>query len=229
VHATKRTWPAGDCYLLEVRRFEAVVFDMDGVLIDSEPLHFEALGSVVGRDGVQLSRAENEEFIGTTVEATFSKLIAGYGLPRSLAEYTCLYDDAVLEVLAQPRPPEPGVVALIASARHLDMRLAVASSSRRVWIDATLRSIGLSDAFDVIVSGDDVSHGKPDPEIYLLAARCLGIPPKDCLAIEDAPKGVQSARRAGMTVIGVRTQYTAHLSLDGALQIVDSLTEVDLR
>jgi HAD superfamily hydrolase (TIGR01509 family) len=201
---------------------------MDGVLIDSEPLHFEALGSVVGRDGVRLSRAENEEFIGTTMEATFSKLIARYNLPRSMAEYTRLYDDAVLEALSQPRPPEPGVLALIASARNLGMQLAVASSSRRVWIDATLRSIGLSDAFDVIVSGDDISHGKPDPEIYLLAANRLGVPPERCLAIEDAPKGVQSARRAGMPVIGVRTQYTAHLALDGALHIVDSLTEVEL-
>jgi HAD superfamily hydrolase (TIGR01509 family) len=211
-----------------VRRFDAVVFDMDGVLIDSEPLHFEALGRVVGRDGVQLSRAENEEFIGTTVETTFSTLIARYALGRSIAEYTRLYDDAVLEVLSQPHLPEAGVLALIASARDLGMRLALASSSRRLWIDATLRSIGLSDAFEVIVSGDDVSLGKPDPEIYLLAASRLGIPPERCLAIEDAPKGVQSARQAGMTVIGVRTAYTAHLSLDGALRIVDSLTEVEL-
>jgi HAD superfamily hydrolase (TIGR01509 family) len=228
MHSCKRTWAADDCYLLEVRPFDAVVFDMDGVLIDSEPLHFEALGDVVGRDGVQLGRAENEEFIGTTVEATFSTLIARYGLTRSIAEYTRLYDDAVLEVLAQRRPPQPGVLALIGSARGHGMRLAVASSSRRLWIDATLRSIGLSDAFDVIVSGDDVSHGKPDPEIYLLAASRLGVLPERCLAIEDAPKGVRSARQAGMTVIGVRTPYTAHLSLDGALQIVDSLTEVDL-
>jgi beta-phosphoglucomutase-like phosphatase (HAD superfamily) len=79
------------------------------------------------------------------------------------------------------------------------------------------------------VSGDDVRHSKPDPEIYLLAARRLGLPPGACLAIEDAPKGVTSARAAGMQVVGVRTPYTAHLSLDGAQVIVDSLVELDLQ
>jgi HAD superfamily hydrolase (TIGR01509 family) len=211
-----------------VPRFDAVVFDMDGVLVDSEPLHFEALGAVVGEAGVRLSRAENEEFIGTTVEATWSTLIARYRLPLAMAEYIRLYNAAVLELLEQPRAPEPGVAALIASARRLTMQLAVASSSSRLWIDATLRSIGLSDAFDAIVSGDDVEHSKPDPEIYLLASARLGLAPERCLAIEDAPKGVESARRAGMTVIGVRTPYTAHLLLTGATRTVDSLTELDL-
>ena len=134
----------------------------------------------------------------------------------------------LLRVLVQPREPEPGVVALVERGRELGMRLGVASSSRRLWIDATLRSLGLSDAFDAIVSGDDVERGKPDPQIYLLAARQLGVAPHRCLAIEDAPKGVQSARAAGMAVLGVRTPYTAHLRLEGAERIVDSLADLDL-
>lgn len=206
----------------------AIVFDMDGVLLDSEPLHFEALGAVLGRDDVHLSSEENEAFIGATAEATFSTLISRYALPRSMAEYIDLYDAAVLKVLADPRPPAPGVTDLLAAARGLDMRLALASSSRRLWIDATLRSLELSRAFDVVVSGDDVAHGKPEPEIYLLAAKRLGVAPERCLAIEDSPNGVLSAHRAGMTVIGVRTAYTAHLELPGAAQIVDALPEVDL-
>jgi beta-phosphoglucomutase-like phosphatase (HAD superfamily) len=97
-----------------------------------------------------------------------------------------------------------------------------------VWIDATLRSIGLEGTFETIVSGDDVTHSKPDPEIYLAAAARLAIAPDRCLAIEDSPNGATSAHRAGMQVIGVRTPYTAHLRLDGVLYIVNSLTEVDL-
>jgi beta-phosphoglucomutase-like phosphatase (HAD superfamily) len=87
----------------------------------------------------------------------------------------------------------------------------------------------MSEAFDAIVSGDEASVGKPDPEIYLLAASRLEVDPTRCLAIEDAPNGVASARAAGMTVIGVRTPYTAHLTLDGVLQTVDSLADLDLR
>src|SRR5262249_53662640 len=92
----------------------------------------------------------------------------------------------------------------------------------------TLRSLDLSEAFDAIVSGDEVSVGKPDPEIYLLAAQRLSLPAQMCLAIEDAPNGVASARSAGMDVIGVRTPYTAHLALDGALRVVDSLGDLRL-
>jgi beta-phosphoglucomutase-like phosphatase (HAD superfamily) len=117
---------------------------------------------------------------------------------------------------------------LVTRGRELGLRLGVASSSRRIWIDATLSSLGLAGTFDAIVSGDDVERGKPDPRIYLLAAQRVGIPPPRCLAIEDSPNGIESARQAGMVVLGVRTAYTAHLRLDGAERIVDSLAELDI-
>ncbi len=209
-------------------RFDAVIFDMDGVLIDSEPLHFDVLNSVLERDGHRLSRAENDEFMGTTSEAMFNTLIQRWALSRSVAEYIALYDEALLEVLRQPRSPEPGVLALIDYLRAHGVRSGVASSSRRSWISATLRSLGLSEAFDAIVSGDDVERSKPDPSIYVLAAERVGAPPCCCLAIEDSPNGVQSARGAGMSVLGVRTPYTAHLVLEGVLKAVDSLADLDL-
>jgi HAD superfamily hydrolase (TIGR01509 family) len=198
------------------------------VLIDSEPLHFDVLNSVLARDGHRLSPHENEEFIGTTSEKMFSMLIERWALPCSVAHYIALYDEALLAVLALPRPPAPGVAALIDHLRSQGVRLAVASSSRRSWITATLTSLGLSEAFDAVVSGDDVERGKPDPAIYLLAAQRVGVPSRCCLAIEDSPNGVQSARAAGMAVLGVRTPYTAHLQLEGALKTVDSLADLDL-
>ncbi|MDQ6672425.1 MAG: HAD family phosphatase [Chloroflexota bacterium] len=209
-------------------RFDAIIFDMDGVLIDSEPLHFEVLNEVLAADGQALSRAENEEFIGATTETMWRTLIARRGLLRSMDDYKARYDEILLRELLQPRDPAPGVLALVRRGRELGMRLGVASSSRRIWIDATLRSLDLSGAFDAIVSGDDVARGKPDPQIYQLAAQYLRIVPPRCLAIEDSPNGVQSARGAGMVVLGVRTPYTAHLQLDGAERIVDSLAELDL-
>jgi HAD superfamily hydrolase (TIGR01509 family) len=211
-----------------VRRFDAVIFDMDGVLIDSEPLHFGVLRQLLATLDCTLSADDYQEFIGTTTEVMFDTLIRRHGLPVSVADAMVRYDVGVLGVLGEPHPPQPGVVALIARLRELNVRVAVASSSRRVWIDATLGSIGLADAFDVIVSGDDVVRGKPEPEIYLLAAERLGVAAERCVAIEDSPHGVQSAHRAGMFVLGVRTAVTAHLPLDGAHRVVDSLADLDL-
>ena len=209
-------------------RFEAVVFDMDGVLIDSEPIHFEVLNEVLAADG-GLSAAENDEFIGTTTAFLWTTLIERRGLRESREVYEARYDAAVLRKLAQTWPAADGALALVARLQELGVRLAVASSSKTAWVAATLRSIGLFDAFPILVCGDDVVHGKPDPEIYLLAAARLGVPPARCLAIEDAPKGVLSAHRAGLAVLGVRTPLTEHLALPGAQRIVNSLAELDLR
>jgi HAD superfamily hydrolase (TIGR01509 family) len=209
-------------------RFDAVIFDMDGVLIDSEPLHFGVLNEVLAVDSHAMDHAEYEQFIGTTTEVMFESLIGRYHLPGSVLDCTRRYQAAVLRVLHQPHALQPGVLALIARLRELGLRLGVASSSNRAWIDATLDSLRLANRFDAIVSGDDVAHSKPHPEIYLLAADRLGVNPDRCLAIEDAPNGVRSAFVAGMTVLGVRTPYTAHLRLDGAERIVDSLAELDL-
>lgn len=201
---------------------------MDGVLIDSEPLHFEVIRELLGRDGQSYTNAENEEFIGTTTDAFWSAMIPRKGLRQSRAHYEAAYDEGVLRVLSQSWPAAPGAIELVQHLAALGMRLAVASSSKRPWIAATLRSIGLDGAFETIAAGDEVARGKPDPEIYALAAQRLGVPPAQCVAIEDAPAGVISARDAGMAVLGVRTQYTAHLRLDGARRIVDSLAELDL-
>jgi len=209
-------------------RFEAVIFDMDGVLIDSEPLHFAVLSDLLERSGHTLTRAENEQFIGTTSEAMFSTLSARHGLAGTVAEYIARYDEMLLHVRKQPHDPAPGVAALMARLRALGKRLAVASSSRRAWVEATIQSLGLAGGFDVVVTGDDVERGKPDPAIYVLTAQRLGIVPDRCVAIEDSPNGVQSARLAGMTVLGVRTEYTAHLHLDGVARMVESLADLDL-
>jgi HAD superfamily hydrolase (TIGR01509 family) len=211
------------------RRFDAVIFDMDGVLLDSEPLHYRVLNQVLrDSDGYTLTESENDEFLGTTTEAMFATLIARHSLGHSMSYYVESYERSLLRVLEQPLTPQPGVVTLISACVSANVALAVASSSKRTWVVTTLRSLGLADLFPVVVTGDDVVHGKPDPEIYRLTAARLGIRPERCIAIEDAPNGVTSAHRAGMTVLGVRTPYTAHLSLDGALRSVDSLEDVDL-
>ena len=210
------------------RRFAAVIFDMDGVLLDSEPLHHTVLNGVLGdTDGYTVPDVEYADFIGTTTERMFATLIRRHGLRLTAPDYIDRYDAAILQALRQPLDPLPGVVALLDRLATRGVPLAVASSSKRAWVDTTVRSLGLSEYFAVLISGDDVSHGKPDPAIYALSATRLEVPAARCLAIEDAPHGVASARAAGMTVLGVRTPYTEHLVLEGVWRTVDSLEDVD--
>ena len=202
---------------------------MDGVLLDSEPLHHVVLNEVLAAEGRTLSFDDYRPYIGTTLEYTWSDLIERFALAGPVTAYIERYDAGILESYRRHSVPAPGVRALLPLLTARGLRRAVASSSRTVWVEAALTALGIRREFELIVSGDMVTRSKPDPEIYLLAAEQLAVAPSACLAIEDAPKGVASARAAGMAVVGVRTAYTSHLSLDGAVTVLDDLTQFDYR
>lgn len=205
----------------------AVVFDMDGVLLDSEPLHHAVMNGVLAPDGVVVSEDAYRAYIGTTDEDTWRDLVERHALPHPQQVYQAAYDAAIQEAYAAHSIANPGVTELLASLMARELPLAVASSSRTVWVESALQRMGVRAAFAEVVTGDMVRHGKPDPEIYLLAAERLGVAPAACLAVEDAPKGVAAAFAAGMRVVGLRTPYTAHLALPGAALVLDSLREFD--
>ena len=197
---------------------------MDGVLLDSEPLHHVVLNAVLAREGQTLPFEQYHAYIGTTLEYTWTDVIQRLNLTGPLAAYIAAYDAGILESYRLHSLLSPGVTELLDLLSGRGLRLAVASSSRTDWVETALVTLGIRDRFELIVSGDMVRQSKPDPEIYLLAASRLGVPPERCLAVEDAPKGVQSAHAAGMTVVGVRTAYTADITLTGAALVLDSLT-----
>lgn len=205
------------------RRFDAVVFDMDGVLLDSEPLHHQVLNRVLAAEGHTLTFDAYHRYIGTTLEYTWSDLADRLRLRAPIAEYLAAYDAAILESYRTRSVIASGARELLDLLRVEGLRLAVASSSERAWVETALRALSVREMFETVVTGDMVQHSKPDPEIYLLAARTLQVSPQRCLAIEDAPKGVASAHAAGMTVVGVRTAYTAESPLSGATLILDEL------
>jgi HAD superfamily hydrolase (TIGR01509 family) len=209
---------------IQIDRF-AVIFDMDGVLLDSEPLHLRALNEVLAPLGYQATAAENQEFFGLTSEECWRVIMRRYALPGQLDDYLVQYDEAVLHALRQPIAPTPGVPALIASLRGQGFGLALASASKRAWVDATLSALGLADAFDLVLSGDDVARGKPSPDLFLLAARRLGVAPDRCIVIEDSPNGLIAAKRAAMVAIALRTPSNMNLSLDDADCVIDSLID----
>ena len=206
--------------------FDAVVFDMDGVLVDGEPLHYAAVSALLAEDGVVFPLEQYKTYMGT--KAGWTEFVDRLGLPHPADHYRGPYNERVLSAYRDTAEPLPGAVGLVSALSRAGLPLAVASSSRRSWVAACLNRIGLSDPFDVIVTGDDIENGKPDPEIYLMAAELLGVRPERCLAIEDAPAGIESAHAAGMACWAVRTDYTRDLALPDPERTLEALTEVDL-
>ena len=204
----------------------AIAFDMDGVLLDSEPLHHAVLNAVLAVEGKSISFEEYRPYIGTTEEDTWGDIARRLALAGPISAYMARYEEGILESYRRHSAINPGVRRLLEILEQRGIRRAVASSSRTSWVEAALQTLGIRDRFELIVSGDMVTQGKPHPEIYLLAAQRLGVDPHHCLAVEDSPKGVAAAAAAGMTVVGVRTAYTAHLPLDGATVVLDSLEQV---
>ena len=205
--------------------FDAVIFDLDGVLLDSEPIYLGATNAVLAREGKYLRPEENARYIGNRYRDMLADLIPRMGLAHDAEYYIRETSQAVLEAFGGPLEPPPGARALIERLAEHEVPRAVGSSSSHAWVDRILTSLGIRDHFPVIVGGDDVTHGKPAPDIFLRCAELLEVAPAGCAVIEDSVHGVLAARSAGMTAIGLRTAATATLVLDGCLAVVDSFAE----
>jgi len=208
-----------------IHDIEAVVFDLDGVLVDSEPIHFRAANRVLERFGKAIDEGAYRTFIGLGEVATWMDWRKRFGLPESVDTLLAAHTAARLEEIATGVPAIPEAVEL---ARHLSaggLRLAIASSSTPPVIDALLRALQLDGVFAVRVSGEDpeVRHSKPAPDVYLVAAARLAVSPVACLAIEDSGPGVMAAKRAGMTCIAVPNQWTADQDFTEADIVLASL------
>ena len=210
-------------------RKKLVIFDLDGVLVDSEPLYFKALNYVLqANSAVPLKDEENRGLIGTTVEHTWTAVMQMRSLPLPLEYYIERYSERVAQEIESHMEVVAGATIIIKQARAEDIPIAVASSSFRKWVDQKLRVIGLGDQFDFVIAGDEIERGKPAPDIYLEAANRLAVPPGRCLAIEDSPSGISAAVAAGMYVVGVRTAATSGLDISSAHQVIDSLVDFDM-
>ena len=209
--------------------FTAVIFDMDGVLVDSEPLYLKAINNLLTALGVSpVTDYENESIlIGTTVDETWNLLIKMRSLPGTIHTYLDKYDNHVKEVLKSDLVPRPGVKTLIDECSKRGIPKAVASSSLREWVHLKLDTINLQDGFDVVLGGDDVQKGKPQPDIYLMAAEKLQKSPSQCIAIEDSPVGISAAIDAGIYTIAVLTESTKNLDLSKANEIIETLEYFD--
>lgn len=209
------------------RTYSAVIFDLDGVLWDGEPLYHEAFNIVLAPYGHRVDDDDYSQIIGLAVEVCWDWLRRRFNLTDPTDHFLHAYDRTVLELLERPIEPLPGVRPLIDELRRRGVPMAVASASLRQWVDATLRGLRLQDAFDATVSASEVDSGKPSPDLFLLAAKRLGIPPERCLAVEDTPAGVRAAKAAGMFAVQLRAASTALPPLGEADLVLDSLSDFD--
>jgi HAD superfamily hydrolase (TIGR01509 family) len=180
----------------------AVLFDMDGLMFDTERLLYEAWQRAMADFGYQASEEVFLASVGTTVASTNQLLRAAYGPDFPLEDTNGRTGDYIWqEVDVRGAPLKPGLLALLDFLEACGILKAVASSSERATIDRLLGSVDLLRRFAVTVAGDEVAHGKPAPDIFLLAASRLGVDPAQCLVLEDSEPGARAARSAGMAVI----------------------------
>jgi HAD superfamily hydrolase (TIGR01509 family) len=182
----------------------AVLFDMDGLLVDSEPLWFEVERSVMARLGGQWGEADQQALIGGSLDRTVSWLLAKAAPPAAASREDVarwLVAGMAALILARGLPLQPGAGPLLASLAAAGVPCGLVTASSRAVMDAVLTVTGLR--FSVTVCGEDVRRAKPDPEPYLLAAARLGVPPAGCVVLEDSPTGAAAARAAGCPVIVV--------------------------
>ncbi|WP_328469415.1 HAD family hydrolase [Streptomyces sp. NBC_00448] len=203
----------------------AVLFDMDGTLVDTEHLWWRAVTEIADRLGYRLTDADLPEVVGRPVGHTAGYLHRVVGPAVTEARIAAELDDAFAARVAGDVQPQPGALRLLAELRDAGVPAALVTASPRRVVDLVLRTLG-ADWFALTVAAEDTVRPKPDPGPYLAAAARLGVPPRSCVAVEDSPPGLASARAAGCRVVAVPS--TVPLAPGAGVLVVGSLEEVDL-
>lgn len=208
----------------------SAIFDMDGVLVDSSEAHFQAWHRLGMREGKPFTRElfqltfgmHNQQIVPLWMEQE----VAQAELDR-LADWK---ETTYRELVPTLMRPIPGVLELLEALYQEGVTMAVGSSGPLPNIQLVLEQLKISHYFSALSTGEDVRHGKPDPEVFLVAARRLGRPPQRCVVLEDAPQGVEAARRGGMAVLGITSSRAEEdLLADRVVTSFEGLVPADLR
>lgn len=203
----------------------AVIFDMDGVLADTGPIHYESW--------VKMAKEIGKKFTKTFFNSTFgqqsvpiTRMLVGENVAEELVEKWAALKERYYREMAQEKIiPLPGVLTLLQELNSLEFKLAVGSSGPPENVDLLLNSLKIKHYFDIVITASDVKNGKPAPDVFLIASKKLNITPTKCVVIEDAPVGIQAAKSAGMKCIALRTTH-CNVELLQADLIVSDLSQV---
>ncbi len=208
-------------------QLKAILFDMDGVLVDSEEYIFEAARLMFAEHGVIVQPQDALPFVGTGENSYISGIGRANGFEVEIERDKARTYQIYGEITHGKLKPLPGTASFIQQCKLNGLKLAVASSADRIKIEINLREIGIpADTFDAIVSGEDVERKKPFPDIYLLAAQKLGMQPEDCLVVEDAVSGVKAAKAAGAKCLALTTSFSAEKLTEA--DVIRASLEMDL-
>lgn len=209
----------------------AVIFDLDGSLVDTEPLHRRVFNTTLARHGVDYEIPDEEfgrAFVGISQRENSEYLIARFGIRASVEELAREHTAEYERIVADPRnlTMMPGARALLDALQTRAMPLAIASGSPRSQVETILRGLTIASLFRAIVTGSDVARGKPAPDAYRRACEQLRVDAARCVAIEDSASGAAAAKAAGLRVIIVPNRYTQHQDLTRADVRVKNLARV---
>lgn len=210
----------------------AVIFDLDGVIVSTDEYHYLGWQRLADELGIPFDRHINERLRGVSrmqsLEIILEQATQSYTAAEKL-EFAERKNNYYREFLQQVSPKDilPGVMELLADLKTRNIKIAIGSSSRNTPL--ILAQIGLSEYFEAVADGNDITHSKPDPEVFLLAAKRLGIPSSACLVIEDADAGVEAARAAGMSVLGVGSASNHPRATNAAPNLKSMTTDILLK
>ncbi|ANF98110.1 beta-phosphoglucomutase [Paenibacillus bovis] len=208
---------------------KAVIFDLDGVIVSTDQYHYQAWKKMSDEEGIKFNETINNRLRGVSrmesLEIILEKAERTYTPEEKIAlaeRKNTYYRESLSEV--KPDDMLPGAKHTIDELKKRGVKIAIGSSSKNT--PTILKQIGLADAFDAVADGNDITHSKPDPEVFLLAAERLGVPPEECLVVEDAEAGVQAAIAGGMNVAAVGDAGLHSQDADYRLERVDEILDL---
>ncbi len=205
----------------------AVIFDMDGVLIDSTKYIWESFNQMVQPFGVHFDVAAIKKYLGTSLRDAIALWKEDYGIDvGEPSEFSPKSHSIAMKLMEENAAPNPGVLQLLQDLRKNEVPLGIGTSSYAWRAEELLSMVGIRDYFDVLVTADDVSEHKPNPHVFLEAARQLGVAPAHCVVIEDAASGIQAAQNASMKSIGYLTEWNDANELRAADRTIRSFDEL---
>jgi HAD superfamily hydrolase (TIGR01509 family) len=211
-------------------KFKAVIFDMDSVIIDSEPFYQEVQINLFHKMGISVPPEEYNTFVGAGMREMWNMIKFSRNLTQPIEELIKLNNNVLLEYFKESAAlvPTPYFTDFLASVKAVGIKTAVASSTAKPIIEVILKKLNLYDFFDSIISGNEVENGKPAPDIFLETAARLNVIPSDCIVVEDSFNGVKAAKSAGMYCLGYHNPNSGNQDISAADKIINSFANINI-